>query len=196
MFLRKINALFAILALTAAASVAQAPSIVRKAPPLTFTKPSGTETQLSSFDGKVVVVEFLFVASAHCMRLAQMLNKLEHELGPNGFQAVGVAFGPNADGVMVTRVMDYFKLTYPVGYTSAGEVDAYLGRTGKEILKIPQLVVIDRKGMIRAVSGSNGNPSLENEPSLRSLIDTLLTENGPAHDRERGKIVPAVGPHL
>jgi hypothetical protein len=40
-------------------------------------------------------------------------------------------------------------------------------------------VVIDRAGMIRATSGgAGGDPKLEDEGSLRNLIDSLLKEGG------------------
>ena len=57
------------------------------------------------------------------------------------------------------------------------DVDSYLGRSGNEILNIPQLVVIDRSGMIRYTSGGRGgDPGLEDESSLRDLILGLLRE--------------------
>jgi AhpC/TSA family len=136
--------------------------------------------QLAHYRGKVVAIEFLFVRSAHCLRLVELLNKLNSDLGPRGFQAIGVAFGPNSDAAVLTHMVEYFKLNFPVGFTSRDKVDAYLGREGTEVLKIPQIVVIDRKGMIRATSGANGNPLLEDEKSLRDFVDTLLKENGPA----------------
>jgi hypothetical protein len=56
----------------------------------------------------------------------------------------------------------------------------YLGRKGNEILNIPQVVVIDRAGMIRATSGGKGgDPALEDENSLRNLIDGLLKKERP-----------------
>jgi len=55
-----------------------------------------------------------------------------------------------------------------------------MGRNGNEILNIPQVVVIDRAGMIRATSGGRGgDPALEDENSLRNLIDSLLKEERP-----------------
>jgi peroxiredoxin len=135
---------------------------------------------LSSFKGKVVVMEFLFVKSQHCVRLAQTLNKLNGELGPRGFQAVGIAFDApdprKTGGEYLAALLDSLKLSYPVGYASAGAVDAYLGRSGNELLAIPQLVVIDRAGVIRAVTGSRVDPKLEDENSLRALIEGLLKE--------------------
>src|ERR1700730_11881023 len=60
----------------------------RKSPEFTISNPSGKTMLLSSFKGKVVVMEFLFVNSQHCMRVATTLNKINNELGPRGFQAV------------------------------------------------------------------------------------------------------------
>ena len=55
-------------------------------------------------------------------------------------------------------------------------MDAYLGRSGNEMLSIPQLIVIDRTGMIRAATGGQGNPSLEDANALRALLSGLLKE--------------------
>jgi peroxiredoxin len=157
----------------------------RKSPEFTINDPSGKIELLSRLKGKVVVLEFLFIRSQHCLRVAQTLNKLNAELGPRGFQPVGVVFdppnSPSTGGQLLATTVDYYKLTYPVGYSSKTDVDSYLGRTGNEILNIPQIVVIDRTGMIRATSGgAGGDPKLEDENSLRTLIDSLLKESGPA----------------
>lgn len=158
-------------------------NIPRKSPPLTFTQPQGSEASLSAFKGKVIVVEFLFVRSPHCLQLAEMLNHLHRDLGARGLEPIAVAFGPNSDPSVLLHMVDYFKLTYPVGYTASDKVDAYLGRQGNEILKIPQIVVIDRKGLIRAASGAKGDPKLENETELRALLDSLLSEPSPTRKR-------------
>jgi peroxiredoxin len=156
--------------------MARAAVLPRKSPPLTITQPSGDEIRLSSFSGKVVAIEFFFVRSPHCLQLVEMMNKLNREFGPQGFQAIGAAFGPGASPGVLSRLGEYLRLTYPVGYATADKVDAYLGREGKELLRIPQIAIIDRSGSIRAISGSHGNPALENESSLRSLIQILLHE--------------------
>ena len=75
-------------------------------------------------------------------------------------------------------MVDYLRLTYPVGYSAKADIDSYLGRTGNEILKIRQIVVFDRAGTIRATSGGvGGDPRLEDQNSLRDLIDHLLKES-------------------
>jgi peroxiredoxin len=173
MTIQKIATVFFLLMISIMPLEATAP-VPRQSPELKFLDAGGREVQLSSFKGKVVVVEFLFLRSEHCIHIAQTLNKLNSELGPRGLQTVGIVFGANANGVMVGQIMQALKLTYPMGYTSPAQVDAFLGRQGKEMLNIPQIVVIDRAGMIRAQNGGQYDPNLENEDSLRNLLLGLL----------------------
>jgi peroxiredoxin len=187
---RKITSLFLAMALVTSVFALPTVTILRRSPEFTISDSSGNTTQLSSFKGKVVVVEFLFVKSQHCMRVASVLNKLNNELGPSGFQAVGIVFDPpNAEGTgaqLLPAVVDYLKLTYPLGYASKDDVDNYLGRSGNEILNIPQVVVIDKAGMIRATSGGRGgDPTLEDENSLRTLISGLLNEGISASGKKK-----------
>lgn len=156
----------------------------RKSPDFIIAEPSGRTTSLQSLKGKVVVLEFFFVQSSHCTRIAQMLNRLNTEMKPRGFQALGVVFDPpNSSasyGRLIGPVVDYFKINYPVGFSSKAGIDNFLGRLPKEVLNIPQIVVIDRAGMIRAASGVPGSDtSLEDENGLHNLVDKLLKENLP-----------------
>jgi peroxiredoxin len=178
---RKITSIFMSAVLVTSAFALSTVTVLRKSPDFTIAQGEGKTMQLSSLKGKVVVMEFLFVKSQHCMRVAATLNKLNRELGANGFQAVGIVFDPpntpQTGDQFLPIVVDSLKLTYPLGYASKQAVDSYLGRSGNEILNIPQVVVIDRAGMIRAASGGRGgDPSLEDENSLRTLINGLLNE--------------------
>jgi peroxiredoxin len=181
MSVRKITSLFLITVFVVSVFALPTVTVLRKSPEFTFADSSGKTTLLSSFKGKVVVMEFLFIKSQHCMRVAMMLNKLNNELRASGFQAVGIVFDPpnttETGEQLLPVVVDSLKLTYPLGYASKNAVDSYLGRNGNEILNIPQVVVIDRAGMIRATSGGRGgDPALEDESSLRNLIEGLLHE--------------------
>jgi peroxiredoxin len=179
--MQKLTSLTLVWLMMFATPAAPSVSIPRKSPEFTIHEPSGKDVLLSSFKGKVVMVEFLFIRSPKCLDLARTMNKLNADLGGRGFQALAVAFpapGSDANGPLVANVVDAFKLTYPVGYANKVEVDQYLGREQTETLKIPQVVIIDRAGMIRAQSGGrNGDLRLENEASLRTLLDGLLKES-------------------
>jgi peroxiredoxin len=180
MKIQKLIANVLMLMLTALALSASTEPLPRKSPDFTVYEPSGKQTQLSSLRGKVVAIEFFFLRSPKCLDLVNTLNRLNSQLGPRGFQALAVAFaapGSDANGPLVTEMVNYFKIAYPVGYTNKEKVDEYLGRSGGELLRIPQVVVIDRTGMIRAQSGGrDGNVQLENENYLRTLLEDLLRE--------------------
>lgn len=176
---RKLALLIGFSALTSSTLSSNTP-LSRKSPEFTISEPLGKQMSLSSLQGKVVVIEFLFMNSEHCLRVARTLNALQGELGQRGLQSVGVVFGPNANEQHVVYIVDYLKLAYPVGFTTSAKVDSFLGRTGTEILSIPQVVVIDRAGTIRASSGRRpGDPKLEDQSYLRDLIDGLLKEDFP-----------------
>lgn len=179
----KLRVLLLVSALFATNLAAAPPSVPRKSPEFLISEPSGNAVLLSSLRGKVVAIEFLFLQSNHCTRVAKMLNELNQEMGARGFQALGVVFDPpnvpESHGELIRPAVNFFHLTYPVGYAHKADVDTFLDRKPQEILNIPQIVIIDRDGMIRAVSGgTGGDPHLEDEASLHALIEELLNQKG------------------
>ncbi len=187
MAMQKLTSLLLVVLMMASMPAAPSASIPRTSPEFTINEASGKQILLSSFKGKVVMIEFLFLRSAKCLNLARTMNKLNTELGARGFQPIAIAFpAPQSDATapLVGYMADNFKLTYPVGYTHKENVDRYLGRTETETLRIPQVVIIDRAGVIRAQTGGrDGNLKLEDETYLRTLLDGLLKEGasqGPA----------------
>lgn len=178
---RKLTSLVLAFLIMAAIPAVPSASLPRKSPEFTINEPSGKQVLLSSFKGKVVMIEFFFLRSQKCVNLAQTMNQLNAELGARGFQPIAVAFpAPQSDvnGPLVGYLAESYKLTYPVGFTDKNSVDQYLNRGPSEILRIPQVIIIDRAGMIRAQSGGyDGNLKLEDEAYLRTLLDGLLKEN-------------------
>ena len=105
-------------------------------------------------------------------------------MGGQGVQPIGVVFDPpkvrTPASNLIPLIASNSKLTFPIGYARKEEVDTYLGRTGADILAIPQVLVIDRAGVIRAATGNQSNLTLENEDSLRTLLSRLLKEGPPS----------------
>src|SRR5712691_6690931 len=183
--MRKLIPLAVSLALGVSPLVATSP-VPRKSPEFIIVEPSGKETQLSSFKGKkVVLIKFLLTNCPHCMRVSQTLTTLHKELGPRGFQPIAIAFDVDITGAGVTRFAQRFGITYLMGYTSSDKVDSYLGREPADRLQVPQIVVIDRAGVIRAQSRPRGDPNLEQENPLHYLIDTLLKEGTPTDNTNK-----------
>ena len=167
-----------------------APPILRDSPEFTIVDPSGKTTPLSSFKGQVVVIEFLLYRCPSCLRVAQTINKLHREMADRGFRPIGIVFDDGVTEPVVRDLAQLLKLNYPVGYTTSDQVDRYLGRSPVVRFQVPQLVVIDRAGVIRAQSRPSGEANLTDENYLRNLVRELLDEDVPLGKSEK-PIVPS-----
>jgi thiol-disulfide isomerase/thioredoxin len=153
--------------------------VPRPSKEFTIATPQGQQILFSSLKGKVCVVQFLFTWCPHCQAFSQVLTQLNTEYGPRGFQALGVAFDDD-DGKMPLKdkVTGYTKqyAAFPVGVSSRTPVLSYLGISELERIGVPQIVVIDRKGVIREQSPSTGGGPLGDPAHLKPLIESLLAE--------------------
>lgn len=149
----------------------------------TITLPSGKPTLLSSYRGKVVMAAFMFTTCPHCQALSKVITKLQSELGPRGFQALGVAFNDEvntpdkaANGKVVASFISQFQVGFPMGYAPRNSVMSYLSLSDVERWVVPQVAIIDRKGIIRAQSLATGSADLQTESYLRKYLGQLLSE--------------------
>src|SRR5580658_2599940 len=130
-------------------SVLAQPPMPRKAPELTVVEASGKQTLLSSYRGKVVLLAFIFTTCPHCQAECGVMDKLQAELGPKGFQPLAVAFNDNA-GMLLSGFVQNFKPTFPVGSAIRKQVTDYLQLDDSPTAipwNVPQMVLVDRKGM-------------------------------------------------
>jgi len=179
------------LALQAAAPVP------RPSKEFTVVMPSGKQTLLSSYRGKVVMTAFMFTTCPHCQALSKVITKLQGELGPRGFQALGVAFNdevntPNngVNAQVTSNFINQFQVGFPMGYAPRESVLSYLGISEIESWVVPQVAIIDRKGVIRAQSASRGTSELQTETYLRKYLGELLDENAPGKSATPSKAAP------
>ena len=167
----------ALLALSISAFAAQ-PPLPRPAKEFTIVEPSGKQTLLSSYKGKVVAFAFMFTTCPHCQRESVLLTKLQREYGPRGFQALGTAYN-DATPPMVAQFVKEFGVGFPVGFASRDSALSFMGFSVMDQVWVPQIVLIDRKGMIREQSESKPDGKLQEEAYLRSRIEALLKESAP-----------------
>jgi len=159
--------------------------VPRPSKEFTIMLPSGKQALLSSYRGKVVMAAFMFTTCPHCQALSKVITKLQGELGPRGFQALGVAFNdevntPNkaSNAQVVSSFISQFQVGFPMGFAPRESVLSYLGVSDIESWVVPQVAIIDRKGVIRAQSASRGTTELQTEAYLRKYLGELLAEGG------------------
>src|SRR3954469_19614248 len=152
-----------------------AAEVPRKTPEFAAQMPAGGQLLLTQYKGKVIVLEFAYTTWPHCQASARLLTQLYKEYGPRGFQPVAVAFNPDAN-MLVTDFVKQNGVTFPVGSSPREPVLNYLQLSPDERLSVPQLVIIDRKGMIRQQSLPSMDEKTATEANLRNMIETLLKE--------------------
>jgi peroxiredoxin len=157
------------------AASAFAAEIPRKAPEFVVQLPQGGQKLLSDYRGKVVCIEFLYTTCPHCQQSSQFLSQMQSQYGPKGFQALGVAFNQMSKMLVPDFVRD-FKVNFPVGYAERDPVQNFLQVPFNEALHVPQLVFIDRKGMIRKQSLPRGDAATGDPANVRRMIEQLLAE--------------------
>jgi thiol-disulfide isomerase/thioredoxin len=181
---------FAVFAALGVSAFAAPPVLPRPAKELDIVEPGGKHDLLTSYKGKVVVVQFLFTTCPHCQKYSQLLTKLQGEYGPKGLQCLGAAFN-EADNTMVSGYIAQYKVGFPIGPMSRDTVLSFLGLSLMDQLVVPQITLIDRKGQIREQTEAKPSPGasapLQEESHLRASIEKLLGEGGAM------KLGPATG---
>jgi thiol-disulfide isomerase/thioredoxin len=178
--------LVALGAIVLGAQAEAAAPVPRPAKEFTVAPPQGQQILISSLKGKVVVVQFLFTWCPHCQAFSKVLTQLNNEYASRGFQALGVAFNDQPDSPedrvpLKDKVLAYTKeyAGFPVGVSSRTPVLSYLGISELERIGVPQIIIIDRKGVIREQSPTQGGGPLGDPAHLKPLIESLLAESAP-----------------
>jgi peroxiredoxin len=154
-----------------------AADIPRPAPDLTIKMADGSGVPLSHYRGKVVVLEFLITTCPHCKVTSRLMNKLQAEYGPRGLQSLGVAIN-EMPRMLIPDYVTETGATFPVGFSEHNTAIDFLQHPIMLRLLVPQLVFIDRKGIIREQHGGDDKAFSDNEEKLmRAIIEKLLTGN-------------------
>ncbi len=178
------NLLFAGLAgLSARAFGAQIP---RAAPPLKFVSHSGQQIDLAQYKGKVVLLEWLLTTCPGCQESSKILSKLQTEYGSRGVQALGVAIDENA-GLKLADYVRSYATSFPVGALPHRMATSFLQASVMEPLMMPQIVVIDRQGMIQEQHGGKDAWHQNAEKNLRASLAKYLARPGAAPKKQPGK---------
>ncbi len=126
---------------------------------------------LSSFRGRVVLLAFISTQCPHCQRESGIFEQLSHEFAGRLDVAEVAAFGDTSD---VAAFAKRLGLTFPVGIGTSDAAHDFLGLARGARVGTPQVVVIDRRGVIRAQSERQGSPILQTYDYLHDLLKAVM----------------------
>jgi thiol-disulfide isomerase/thioredoxin len=157
---------------------------VRKAPEVAFTVPGQGQKLLSQFRGKVIALEFIFTTCPHCQAASHVMSRMQKDFGPRGFQAIDIAFNDNSD-LLVSDFAKEQQTIFPVGWTTRDQVLSFMGISTVDRFVVPQLILIDREGMIHYQTPPLGDEESYKEDVVRKRVELLLNASA-AHQRKPG----------
>lgn len=113
------------------------------APDFTLPQPDGHDLRLSSFRGKVVLLDFWATWCYPCRQEIPHLVELQQKYGDRGLQIIGISLDDSPDPVR--PFYQEFHMNYPVAMGTAKTGELYGG-----LLGLPVTFLIDRDGKIYA----------------------------------------------
>ena len=164
-----------LLALTLVAGTALGATLPRPAPELAIKMTDGSQTLLSTYKGKVVLLAFVFTTCSHCQNVTGILNGLQAEYKAKGVQFLESTFNEGAENLTAAFKETYVR-GFPVGYNEKMTVLEFLQHSAMEPFYVPILVYIDRKGMIRSQYIGDEKYLQSPEQNIRASLDALLKE--------------------
>ena len=164
----------------------RAGTLPRPAPEFTINLPGGQQAALSQYKGKTIVLIFILTYCPHCQKIVSFLSQDQNEYGSRGFQALASAIEDGA-AAAVPGFLKKFNPPFPVGSNARTPALEFLQHPMAERLIMPQLVVIDRQGMIRAqYAGDNAFlDEAQADKNLRGKIEEMLKEGAPGGAKKR-----------
>lgn len=173
------SAILAGLATALSPRLLHAAKVPRPAPDLLISRPGGEQIRLSHYRGKVLMFEMLLTTCPHCQRCARTMQQVLGDYKAKGVEALGAAINDEARFDLLR-----FELAagakFPMGIANRDQGYAFLqADMAAGPVYFPQLLLIDRQGIIRAQYAGTDKFFEQEETNLRAMLDTLLKTNSP-----------------
>jgi peroxiredoxin len=179
------------LCLAAFAAMAAAANVPRKSPEFAINMVDGSQILISQQHGKVVVLAFILTTCPHCQHTIGILRDVQQQYGPRGLQVLASATEDMAK-MLVPDFVKKFQPPFPVGYNYRDGVVEYLEHPPMLNMWLPNLVFIDRQGVIRAQYAGN-DPFFgdDQDKNIRAEVEKLLKEGAASGAAPRRKAAPS-----
>jgi peroxiredoxin len=148
--------------------IAPRPNLVGMEADLTLKDLFGVEQKLSSFRGRVVILNFWATYCGPCVKEMPDLAAIQNQYAALGAQVIGASADTMAEQKEVRKFIANLKINFPVWLGASVEDMARFGLGPA----LPGTAVIGRDGKIVAVY-----PGVIKEADLKKLLDALIAES-------------------
>ena len=147
----------------------------RPAAQIPIPLPDGKKITLQQYRGKVVLLVIFSTTCPDCVDNMEMLNRVQKDLGPRGFQAIGGAGDDDAQ-YTVSGFVQRYKIGFPVGYLTKEQMIALADIVPGRRPIAPIFMFIDKRGIVRVQHYGDDPFFKTSERGTRLTIEGLLKE--------------------
>jgi peroxiredoxin len=145
----------------------------RPMPDMAISAVDGTKIQLQKYKGKMILVALVSTQCGDCIETLNIMNRLQREFGPRGFQALSAAV--NIDAPKETKsFVDRYRPAFPFGYLDQGGLVKLADVKTDDRPYVPILLFIDKKGTVRFQYFGDHPIVKQGEKGIRSIVEGLL----------------------
>ena len=169
--------------LSASLAERQASNTIGKEIELTLKDLSGTEQRLSSFKGRVVILNFWATYCIPCRKEMPDLAAIQNEYAALGVQVIGASADEPEDRSQVLQFVKETKVNFPI----------WIGASTTDMMKfglgtaLPGTVIIDRDGRVKKVISG-----VITKADIKKQIDSMLATTEQASAKSTRTEVSAV----
>ena len=135
--------------------------------------PAGKAINLKQYRGKVVLMAMISTDCTTCIKSIDILNRMQQDFGPQGFQVVAAAGDPNAQYLLASFLQRY-RPSFPIGYLSTDQMIQLGNFSNNDRPFAPIFLFIDRKGVVRQQVQGDQPFFKDEEAQTRKAIQSLL----------------------
>lgn len=133
---------------------------------------AGPKINLRLMKGKVVALAIVSTACKDCAATAQVLDRVQKDLGPRGFQSI-VVVGDNESQATAAPFAQRYHLRMPIGYLTKDDIIRVANITTEKPVA-PILMFIDKQGVVRAQYYGDNDFFKSTEARTRAEVEGLL----------------------
>jgi thiol-disulfide isomerase/thioredoxin len=148
---------------------------------------------LSEHSGQTCILAFILTTCPHCQFTTGVLSHIAKDYAGKNVWIAASAVEPMSS-LNIPDFVKKFMPEFPVGYNEQSYVAKFLGLPPNEPLFFPQVVFVDRGGIIRA-QFTGGDKPMDKEIQEKTLRETLETTMKEGVKKEGVKKVASPGVH-
>jgi peroxiredoxin len=138
---------------------------------------SGRKINIKQYHAKVVLLVIFSMNCADCIQTLQLMNKLQADYAPYGFQALA-ASGDDTAKMQLGLFLERYRPAFPVGYLNQEEIIKLCDVPKGMRPHVPISLFIDHTDQVHFQYYGDNAFYQQEEHGMRALIEGLLRQAG------------------